>query len=321
MAGGTCPGDRTPRFIMADFLCNGFLSRDVSALIAVYRLLYSEAAFELFPIVPIPFREHLFNSKKAMRIAYWETDGVTESVPAMKRGMKIAKKILEEKGYELVPFNPQKFSRKAFILLCEALAVDGSVDVIKILNEDIRVCKGNKLSFTILQLPRLIQSLIAYAARPVLGEFPSEVAGTLRLGRHPHDMNLFRERVIQLRKDFHKEMKEGNFDAILCPAFACPALPFDVLPDALGAATYTCIFNILNLPAGVVPVTKVSLQDEKEMQNYPGNVNSYQKAIKNGLLQDSVGLPIAVQIASRQYHEEVVLKLMKEIEENVNYHA
>lgn len=43
-------------------------------------------------------------------------------------------------------------------------------------------------------------------------------------------------------------------------------------PDAL---TYTMLYNLLNFPAGVVPVSKVTAEDEEELKHYKGIYQDY----------------------------------------------
>lgn len=51
---------------------------------------------------------------------------------------------------------------------------------------------------------------------------------------------------------------------VFCPLIcACLALPTDV-------SSYSSPYNVLNFPAGVVPVTTVTLQDEEELAFYKG---------------------------------------------------
>lgn len=38
-----------------------------------------------------------------------------------------------------------------------------------------------------------------------------------------------------------------------------------------GALSYTIIYNLLNFPAGVVPVSTVTAEDEEELRHYKGN--------------------------------------------------
>ena len=38
-----------------------------------------------------------------------------------------------------------------------------------------------------------------------------------------------------------------------------------------GIVSYTCAYNVLDFPAGSLPVTKVTKEDVKKMADYPGN--------------------------------------------------
>ena len=46
-----------------------------------------------------------------------------------------------------------------------------------------------------------------------------------------------------------------------------------------GGVTYTTLYNVLNYPAGSVPVTKVTAIDETKMKDYPTK-RAYEKFIK-----------------------------------------
>lgn len=47
---------------------------------------------------------------------------------------------------------------------------------------------------------------------------------------------------------------------------------FSVHPDVL---SYTMLYNLLNFPAGVVPVSKVTAEDEEELRHYKGIYQDY----------------------------------------------
>ena len=46
-----------------------------------------------------------------------------------------------------------------------------------------------------------------------------------------------------------------------------------------GGASYTTLYNVLNYPAGSIPVTKVTAIDETKMKDYPTK-RAYEKFIK-----------------------------------------
>lgn len=54
--------------------------------------------------------------------------------------------------------------------------------------------------------------------------------------------------------------------------FSFSLLCFSVLPDAV---SYTMLYNLLTFPAGVVPVSTVTAEDEEELRHYKGVYQDY----------------------------------------------
>uniref|UniRef100_A0A8C4DTB0 Fatty-acid amide hydrolase 1 n=1 Tax=Dicentrarchus labrax TaxID=13489 RepID=A0A8C4DTB0_DICLA len=87
---------------------------------------------------------------------------------------------------------------------------------------------------------------------------------------------------------------------------------FSVLPDVL---TYMMLYNLLNFPAGVVPVSTVTAEDEEELKHYKGVYQdlmdkSFKQAVSGG-----EGLPVAVQCVALPWQDELCLRFMKEVEQ------
>lgn len=115
-----------------------------------------------------------------------------------------------------------------------------------------------------------------------------------------------------LRKQFSKKWDESGLDFLVCPPHASPALP-NLVPGSFRAILYTSLFNLLDYPAGILPVGKVDSKldalpssfDFKKL-SYPGQITFE--------TYDSVkmeGLPTAVQVVTKRYQEEKALKAME----------
>lgn len=52
-------------------------------------------------------------------------------------------------------------------------------------------------------------------------------------------------------------MSQNNFDAIICPTHGVPAGTHDYSCDLLDALNYESMFNVLNVPCGVIPISVV----------------------------------------------------------------
>lgn len=115
------------------------------------------------------------------------------------------------------------------------------------------------------------------------------------------------------RTRFLEALDAGHFDAILCPPHALPALAHGSsgLLDATNAGSYAILYNLLGMPAGVAPITRVQEGEESERQVGRDRVERAARAIETG----STGLPVGVQVVARHWREDIVLALMATLEE------
>ena len=73
------------------------------------------------------------------------------------------------------------------------------------------------------------------------------------------------------------------------------------------AVAYTHTYNLLGMPAGVVPVTTVQPGEESDRPVKRDDV------VRDLLRaeEDSVGMPVGVQVVARQWREDVALAVMR----------
>ncbi|XP_077863325.1 fatty-acid amide hydrolase 1-like [Saccoglossus kowalevskii] len=71
--------------------------------------------------------------------------------------------------------------------------------------------------------------------------------------------------------EYLKAWNESELDVLICPAFAIPACTSQQSGRLAMAASYSSLFNMLDFPAGCVPVTTVTEADEEDMKTYPTN--------------------------------------------------
>ena len=99
-----------------------------------------------------------------------------------------------------------------------------------------------------------------------------------------------------------------------------PVLPFVAPPIGqvknLGSAAGTMVYNILDVPSGVVPVCRVSASDVAT-EYKPRSCDTQMQTALEKTHQGSVGLPVGVQLATLPWQEELCLKAMLAVEENV----
>jgi fatty acid amide hydrolase len=114
------------------------------------------------------------------------------------------------------------------------------------------------------------------------------------------------------RARFIQSLDDGRFDAVISPPDALPALTHGasfLLSDAL---SYSSLYNLLGMPAGVVAVTRVGAGEESDRATGWDVVERAARKVETG----SAGMPVGVQVAARHWREDVVLALMSILEEH-----
>ncbi|XP_061200887.1 vitamin D3 hydroxylase-associated protein-like isoform X4 [Neopsephotus bourkii] len=115
------------------------------------------------------------------------------------------------------------------------------------------------------------------------------------------------------RTEFIVKWRKLRLDVILCPALG-PAFNHGYAGKLFAATSYTNVYNVLDFPAGVVPVSTVTRADEEELKCYRGHYGDpWDKRLKEAV-EGAVGLPVAVQCVALPWQEELCLRFMKEVE-------
>jgi fatty acid amide hydrolase len=122
----------------------------------------------------------------------------------------------------------------------------------------------------------------------------------------------------KLRDCFMRAWRDADLDVVLCPAWAFPAPLVQDVRLATWAVKTTQVFNILDLPAGVVPVTTVSNADLAVVPAYdPQTDDAALAEAARRSVEGSEGLPVCVQVVGLPWREEQVLRAMQEIETGI----
>ena len=109
------------------------------------------------------------------------------------------------------------------------------------------------------------------------------------------------------------EMDRQRIDLLLCAPAATPALPHGASKNFFLASSYAMAFNAAQMPAGVVPVTRVR---EGETSRVARTDAIERRAAEVDAL--SLGLPLGVQVVARPWRDHLVLAAMRAIEEDVS---
>uniref|UniRef100_A0A8V1AEF4 Fatty-acid amide hydrolase 1 n=1 Tax=Gallus gallus TaxID=9031 RepID=A0A8V1AEF4_CHICK len=262
----------------------GPIARDVDSLALCMKALLCEEMFRLDPTVPpIPFDEEVYTSSKPLRIGYYEEDGYFQPSPSMKRAVQQTRKLLQEAGHTIVPFAPPKIDYMVDELFTRGIFSDGAAHLVDSFKGDI-VDPNLKSQFNTYKLPALVKRILAIILKPIV-----------------------------YRTEFIAKWRKQKLDVILCPVLG-PAFNHGYAGKLFAATSYTNLYNVLNFPAGVVPVSTVTRADEEELKHYRGHYEDpWDKRLKEAV-EGAVGLPVAVQCVALPWQEELCLRFMKEVE-------
>lgn len=234
----------------------GPMARTIADVELFFRVL-CDAASEMKQSAPVPYRGVSLSDAKRVRIGWFEDDGLLPVTEETRKAVQVAVRDLEKQGFDVQPHRPHGLDEarklwRLFFLQCGALFYRPTIEG-----------KEDQLS-------------------PIFQEFLRE-AGT---GSPLSETSLLQAwaDMDQLCLRFAAEMQD--YPILLMPVCAVPAFhhgerSWRINGQTVGywdAMRYTQWFNVLALPAAVVPIG-----------------------------QSAEGLPIGVQIAGRPYADELVL--------------
>ncbi len=111
------------------------------------------------------------------------------------------------------------------------------------------------------------------------------------------------------RSRFLSSYTSLRLDAVITPAHSLPAVPHHSTGDLTPTCTFPMLFNVLDWPAAVVPVSIVTKRDEEEVEKSFSIKDKLSSSMKRAA-KGSIGLPVGVQVATRPYAEEECLGMI-----------
>ncbi|NXT16309.1 FAAH1 hydrolase, partial [Prunella fulvescens] len=286
----------------------GPMARDVDSLALCMKALLCQEMFQLDPTVPpIPFNEEVYSSSTPLRVGYYDTDGYFPLPPCMRRAVRETRRALQAAGHQLVLFSPPRIPYVMTELFMKTFFADGGRAWLDVFTGNI-VDPGLKPQVNSCKIPRLVKKLLAVLLKPLLKDVAmiSTCRSVQEMWNHHHQIQVY-------RSQFISQWKELQLDVVLCPVLG-PAFTTGYPRKLLTAISSTMLYNVLNFPAGVVPVSTVTEADEEELKLYRGCCDDpWDRTLKQAV-SGAVGLPVAVQCVALPWQEELCLRFMKEVE-------
>ena len=243
-----------------------------------------------------------------LRIAVWESAGLVTPSPAVRRAVGEAAELLRRAGHE-VEHADDRLANEAAWLLFGLLSADGGDDIRRLfagarpLPEIARLLAVAGLSSWV--RPPLSLLLTAVGSRVEA----AALRATGRRNRTGWDRMIEHREAIAARVARLRE----RYAAILCPVSAVPAMPQGLAGRLMPAVGPCLLANLVDLTAGVVPVTRVERSEQNARR---WSIDGVERAAA-ATDRDSVGLPVGVQViglAGGPAAEQTVLRLLATIE-------
>lgn len=245
-------------------------------------------------------------TRRPMRIGWWLNTGPIRPSVAIVRGVREAVERLGRAGVEATQADDAMPLEAAWLMLA-MLSADGGHQVRALFagSRPIRpVARLLRLAAVPAGPRRWVSAVAGLTGRRV------EADALLRTG--PRSAVAFAG-LVAARDEFARRLAaaHADYDALVCPVSALPALRHGTAAMLLLAAAPCLLANLLDLPAGTVPVTRVRPEEERIRR---WSLDPVQRAAA-WTDEGSRGLPVGVQvIAGPGRDEATVLEVMRLIE-------
>jgi fatty acid amide hydrolase len=286
----------------------GPMARSVADLHMALRVLNAPGTGPDEVAPPVPLGDPGAVGVSSLRVGFYVDDGRFTPGPAVRRAVHEAAVVLRDLGAVVEEFRPPDVA-EAVRVYCGLFFADGLACVHRWLGKGKRDWR--------------IQFLLTGAAvptwlRPVL-------AWMLKQAGRRHEADFFRlvrRRTLSLagywelveaqdayRARFLAALDEKRLDVLLCPPNGLPAPPHGSLVPTY-TSSYTQLYNVLGMPAGVVAATRVRPGEESDRPASRDPIEQASRAVEVG----STGLPVGVQVVARHWREDVALAVMAALE-------
>ncbi|KAJ3469772.1 hypothetical protein MRS44_003894 [Fusarium solani] len=273
----------------------GPLGRNVEDLELFFRVVLGTEPWTREPLLKLPWKSIPFDPDKKLSVGVMSNDGVVTPHPYMTHAIKgIAQKLISA-GHEVINFTPYKHKESWDDILLPLYFPDGGLDI----KNTLEAGKEPMLP----SAKRLIDD-------PIIKNLSHHELWKLQIARDE-----YRKKYLQKWAETGSQTQNREpIDVLICPVAPAAGTPHDVKPWW----GYCSQWNLLDYPAGVIPVGKVLPGDA-----YPAN---YQAA--NDLDQENMdlydrcdygGMPIAIQVVGPTHEDENVMNAMKILDQLINH--
>ncbi|CAD8053035.1 unnamed protein product [Paramecium primaurelia] len=304
----------------------GPLGRSVDDITVMLRVLFNSKNYSELPCSiqdpywqpqDLDFTQNA--NKEKLKIGYIEQFNDLLPPNCMKRAVKEACQALISKGHEIVQINLEKeLEHELAVAFPRLVAAEGGFKSFEDNLQGEKIIEEYELMERGTKIPIFLQT---YILAPLLKLFGQKTLYVMSKQTHGLDVYQFlvnSGKQKRMNFQFLQYLKLNQIDAVIVPGFGCPAVKHGASKVLPLAALYTWIWNTVDVPAGSMPITRVQEGDDLKIQGKERTIDLVY-IMMNQNMQNAQGLPVNVQVISYPNHEEMVLRVMKEIEGVVKF--
>ncbi|KAI9009033.1 amidase signature domain-containing protein [Hyaloraphidium curvatum] len=300
----------------------GPLGSSVEDLDLMMRTILAARPYQLDPMVlNVGWREEEKEQVRGKKlvVGYFVDNGLYLTSPPNKRAILATVAALRAQGHRCVEIQPPKVARLQAI----SSEVFFSHGYVRLAEHADRT--GDPLErFTSYQasFAKMSREQIAARAEGALKKYPDDAAFrelVLAGARGPLSSDeLFRTNLERnaIAKEWLDMWAKQGLDVVISEALALPALPpWKMNTEAPFMGVGTVIYNVLDFPGGIIPVTAVDpAVDGPSSHRGRWKGESDIHRVWNENREAMAGAPVSVQVAARRMEDEKLVECMKEID-------
>lgn len=289
----------------------GPMARSVDDLIAFYKLTCGNFKNDEL-CVSTTFQNDEFSSNKKLKIGFMRPLFGTQYSQANQNVLDQVQSFLA-KSYEVVEF-PKELCEELTRLSLAVFMSSMSLETISVIMWPEQFTDSFGIFKYSLFVPDLIKKLfIKYRSwqTPRVKQLYEAFWPTSKI-----DHLIICKQFEKAKHEFICWLDDHNIDALIGPSSTIPC--FDQGKNSVAVLLYLfgyTIFNATDMPSGIVPIRLV----ENGENAYNDDVDDHLTDVMKIICQDSIGMPIGVNVSSRYLKEEVALRLMKEIDDEFKF--
>jgi len=249
---------------------------------------------------------------KKLKIGYVLSEEMFGSCKAMKRAVLEAVEELKRQNHEVEEIQIPNFNSIIRVILA-LMTSDGMSkgNLLALNGEDL--IQEMKLRLFLSFIPGLLRRCSMPLVRAI-GEERAAYFGNWTAGLSGEQWQWVLHEKEELSRQLFNFWKDKDLDAIITPGSALPALRHGTSGELALNVSYLWVANMFNLPAGIVPVSRV----EKGEDNYESDDSVHHDWLFSQTVEamkETQGLPVGVQVLTLPFEDEKCLGIMKLLNE------